>query len=393
MTYADHPDRGRSRLSIQLVVIWIDWYAYHIARFEGLLSSPHLAGRVAGIEMVGGEGVHAGLRFKADLPPHLPVVTLAPSAGWRSVSAWHLSRLLWKELNRKNPAAVLVPGYYTLPAVAAALWARSHDRLSILMTESTAADHKRVWWKERAKGLLLRVLFDRAVTGGNSHRRYLSQLHFPDHLVGRCYDVVDNDGIARRTENFRSLHSPQEFSLPDRPFFLYVGRLAEEKNVGVLLAAWLAYRRDGGDWPLVLVGDGPARQQLEQEAAAEALGSEVLFAGHRTADELTPFYAFAGCFVLPSTREPWGLVVNEAMAASLPVLVSQKCGCAEDLVLEGCNGFHFDPLRPDILQQLMRQIAALPHSERKNMGETSGRRIRAYSPQCFGSEIATLLSM
>ena len=393
MTTATHTDAAPARLSTQLVAIWIDWYAYHIARFQGLLNDPNLRGRVAGIEMVGGEGVHAGLRFKADLPPDLPVRTLAPSASWRSVSAWQLSRLLWKELDALDAAAVLVPGYYTLPAIAAALWARSHNRLSILMTESTAADHRRVWWKERAKSLLLRLLFDRATTGGSAHRRYLSQLQFPDQFVGRYYDVVDNDGIARHTEDFRSQKAPQDFSLPEKPFFLYVGRLAEEKNIEMLVAAWIAYRQEGGDWPLVLVGDGPARPQLEQLAtSAGPMGAEIVFAGHRRAEELTPFYAFAGCFVLPSTREPWGLVVNEAMAASLPVLVSQQCGCAEDLVLQGCNGFHFDPLAPADLQALMRKVGALPAAERIRMGQTSAELIKAYSPQSFGSEIATLLS-
>ena len=393
MKHLDPGGDRASRPTTQVVVIWIDWYAYHIARFRGLLANPALQGRVTGIEMVGGEGVHAGLRFKAELPTELPVITLAPSSSWKSINPWRLSRSLWKKLNVCDSAAVLVPGYYTLPAITAALWAKSHDRLSILMTESTAADHRRAWWKEQIKSLLLRALFDRAVSGGSSHRRYLAQLRFPGELVAGCYDVVDNEGIARLTKNFRSDRTPEDFSLPEMPYFLYVGRLAAEKNVGLLLSAWLAYRREGGTWPLVLVGDGPARAELECLAATEQFGTEITFAGHRRSDELIPFYAFAGCFVLPSTQEPWGLVVNEAMAAHLPVLVSTSCGCAEDLVLQSCNGFHFDPLVSAELQDLMFRMSALSLSARIQMGETSAQRIESYSPQGFGSAIASLLAM
>lgn len=389
---AQKQERSRT-FATEVVAIWIDWYAYHIARFQGLLADPTLGGRVAGIEMVGGEGVHAGLRFKAELPPGLPVRTLSPGGSWRSASRWQLSRLLWQELTRLDAGAVMVPGYYTLPAIAAALWARSHDRISILMTESTASDHRRVWWKERLKSVVLRTLFDRAISGGSAHRRYLEQLHFPEKYVGRCYDVVDNDSIANEVEAVRLQRKPSDFDLPDRPYFLYVGRLAEEKNIGTLVSAWLAYRSDGGSWPLVLVGDGPARPELQSVLAqAGAPPSEVVFAGHRRADELAPFYAFAGCFVLPSTREPWGLVVNEAMAAALPILVSRNCGCAEDLVHESCNGFHFDPLSAQDLQHLLHRINSLAVEQRLHMGQTSGELIKAYSPQCFGAAIATLVS-
>ena len=376
--------------SLQLAVLWIDWYAYHVARFEGLLSHPELSGRVAGVEFVGGVGVHAGLKFREDLPAHLPVETLLPHASWQQVSKIDLSRRVWRHLTRLDPAAVLVPGYYTLPAIAAALWARSHHRVSILMTESTAFDHVRVGWKERAKSLLLRLLFDAAVTGGKAHRRYLEQLNFPSDRVAQAYDVVNNHAIAAAVADART-RDASAFGLPPQPYFLYVGRLAPEKNLEPLLSAWIAFRKAGGTWPLVLVGDGPSASRLQQQARASAFGADVHFPGLRGSRELPPFYAFAGCFVLPSAREPWGLVVNEAMAAGLPVLVSSQCGCADDLVEEGGNGFRFDPASTSELSERLTQIADLAPEIRKRMGETSERIISAYTPQRFGQEIARVL--
>ena len=377
----------------RVAVIWIDWYAYHVARFRGLLETPGLQGHVAGIELVGGVGVHAGLKFREPLPADLPVTTLLEDGNWQDASKLRLSRRLWQALTRLDPDVVLVPGYYTLPGIAAALWARAHGRVSVLMTESTAEDHRRSGPRELAKSLLVRSLFDWAVTGGTAHRRYLAQLGFAEDRVARFYDVVDNTAIAHATSALRS--TPES---PTHPFFLYVGRLAPEKNLAGLVDAWLAYRRGGGAWPLVLAGDGPERTALEQQLAGSPFAADVTFTGLCTSHQLMPLYAAAGCFVLPSTREPWGLVVNEAMAASLPVLVSRRCGCAQDLVEEGKNGYSFDPIARDpaddsvpSLAARLEQIAALSTQTRRQMGRNSAARIRPYSPAGFGSEIATIL--
>ena len=377
--------------STRLVVIWIDWYAYHVARFEGLLSSPALAGRTVGIELVGGGGVHAGLTFREGLPAHLPVETLLPDSSWQQASQLHLARLLWQRLDALDPEAVLVPGYYTLPAIAAALWARSNHRTSLLMTESTAYDHRRTGWKEAGKSALLRALFDGAVTGGKAHRRYLRSLGFPLDRVGRFYDVVGNHALAQHCAGLRA-RGARPAGLPDGPYFLYVGRLAPEKNVRGLLTAWLRFREGGGTWPLVLVGDGPELAAIRAAAQASPYPNDIFLAGHTGSSGLPQFYAFAGCFVLPSSREPWGLVVNEAMAASLPVLVSSRCGSAEDLVEPGENGFTFDPANPEQLTHYLHRIADLSSARRAAMGEASAVRIGAYTPESFGTEIATMIA-
>ncbi len=384
------PDSATARTPppCKLAVIWIDWYPYHVARLRGLMSAPTLAGRVRGVELIGGVGVHTGLKFREELPADLPVQTLSPESSWAEAGQLRLARKLWQHLSRLDPDTVLVPGYYTLPAIAAALWARAHGRQSILMTESTAADHARVGWKEAAKSLLIRALFDSAVTGGAAHQRYLLQLGFPSDRIASFYDVVDNDGIAARTRALRR-QSRQDFSLPET-YFLYVGRLAQEKNVRALIEAWLTYRRNGSAWPLVLVGDGPEAASLRNLAATSPFGSEIHFAGHKGSRDLPAFYAFAGCFVLPSSREPWGLVVNEAMAAGLPVIVSSRCGCAEDLVEPVHNGLTFDPAQPGQLLDCLHTISSSSPERLASMGLQSSKHIARYSPANFGLEIARL---
>lgn len=367
----------------RVAVIWIDWYAYHVARFRGLLAA--MPGQVAGIELVGGIGVHAGLKFREELPADLPIQTLLPERSWREASQWQLARMLWQALSRLDPEVVLVPGYYTLPALAAAVWARLHGSASVLMTESTAGDHQRMGWKEWLKGLGLRALFGWAVSGGKAHVDYLHQLGFPASRIAGCYDVVDNAMFATGTAALRATAT----DAPSKAF-LYVGRLAEEKNVAGLLHAWLQYRAEGGDRPLVLVGDGPEAATLKALAAGSPFAEAVSFPGLRSSRELLPFYADAGCFVLPSTREPWGLVVNEAMAAGLPVLVSDRCGCAPDLVHEGVNGWVFDPEDGARLTALLHTVAALSPEDAARMGRASAEIVAGYTPFKFGQAIASI---
>ncbi len=377
---------------VRVAVIWIDWYAYHVARFAGLCRHPALAGAVAGIELVGGIGVHAGLQFRSALPPDLPVVTLFPAAGWAEAGQWPIARRLWQALSSLDPEVILVPGYYTLPGIAAALWARVHGRKSVLMTESTEGDHVRAAWKEKAKSLLLRGLFGWAIAGGAPHVRYLQALGFPLSRVKRFYDVVDNDGLARQVELLRQASGSGggESAPASSPYFLYIGRLAPEKNVAGLLAAWEAYRAEGGSWPLVLVGDGPEGETLRAQAARSAYAAAIHFAGHTSSAALTRFFAFAGCFVLPSTREPWGLVVNEAMACGLPVLASTRCGCVEDLLREGITGWSFDPESTRELAALLATVQAMGQEEWTAMRRRAREHIAHYSPARFAEEIAAI---
>ena len=102
------PDAATRHTAV--AVIWIDWYPYHVARFTGILSAAGLSGKVIGIELVGGVGVHAGLRFREELPDGLPVLTLMPDSDWQRAGQFRLAIKLWKTLNEVDPPTVLVPG-------------------------------------------------------------------------------------------------------------------------------------------------------------------------------------------------------------------------------------------------------------------------------------------
>ena len=114
----------------------------------------------------------------------------------------------------------------------------------------------------------------------------------------------------------------------------------------------------GVPWSLVLLGDGPLKSDLCHLISDLGLQHCALLPGFKQYDELPVYYGLARAFIHASTIEQWGLVVNEAMASGLPVLVSDRCGCAADLVQEGRNGFSFDPRNVEALAQLMLKISA-----------------------------------
>ena len=140
-------------------------------------------------------------------------------------------------------------------------------------------------------------------------------------------------------------------------------------------------------WDLTLSGSGPLEAQLRDQVAAAGLAGRVEFAGFRQYPDLPDCYARAGALVLPSWSDQWGLVVNEAMAAGLPVLVSENCGCAPDLVRAGVNGWTFAPHDRAALEAGLARVAKLSAAEWEAMGRASRELIAAYSPEAFAQAL------
>lgn len=281
-----------------------------------------------------------------------------------------------------DPQAVVITGYYYPAMRAAAQWARRHGRASVYMGDSQRVDRPRIALREWLKGWWVRRHYDSAFVAGERAADYLTGMGFPRERIWTGYDVVDNDTIASGAADARAAASElrTRLGLPDR-FFLFVGRFSGEKNLPRLLEAYAGYRQAAGRqaWGLVMVGRGP-QDGLLQRRAQEIDG--VVFAGFQQADQLPAYYGLASCLVLPSLSETWGLVVNEAMAAGLPVLVSPRCGCVPELVRSGWNGYLCDPLD---IAGMTRSMAVLssPETDIDAMGAASRRIVDLYTPETW----------
>jgi glycosyltransferase involved in cell wall biosynthesis len=113
--------------------------------------------------------------------------------------------------------------------------------------------------------------------------------------------------------------------------------------------------------------------------------------GFKPYEELPFYYALANAFVHASTTEQWGLVVNEAIASGLPVIVSNRCGCAPELV--NGNGFTFDPTNEDELATRLLEMASLSDEERKQLGDNSYRIAANFAPERFGEGLERAASV
>jgi glycosyltransferase involved in cell wall biosynthesis len=121
------------------------------------------------------------------------------------------------------------------------------------------------------------------------------------------------------------------------------------------------------------------------------LSGDILLSGHiYDFRELIRYYTFAKALILPSSQsEPWGLVVNEAMVAKTPVIVSKQCGCSGHLVEEGKNGFTFDGNSAQELADRMLWMHKYEHLIGV-MGEESWQIVQRYSPENFARTIKLL---
>jgi glycosyltransferase involved in cell wall biosynthesis len=151
-----------------------------------------------------------------------------------------------------------------------------------------------------------------------------------------------------------------------------------------LVDAVALLRRRGIDARAVFIGDGEERAAIIARAAAAGIGDATSITGFVNQAELPAWYAAADALVLPSdSRETWGLVVNEAMAAGVPVVVSDAAGCSVDLVREGENGYTYPCGDVPALADRLAAIATLDHDRRLALGSES-RRIVAR----FGIDVA-----
>ncbi len=316
------------------------------------------------------------------------IVTLLEQGTSRKASAKQLRQRLSRALEDFRPQAVFIPGWSSPAAFIALAWCLQSRVPAVAMSESTAWDERRVGWKEQIKKKFLK-LCSAALAGGQAHREYLGQLGLPPERVFLGYDAVDNDYFAAQSaaRSQRSASS-QPHDLPAK-YFLASNRFIAKKNLFRLIEAYARYRQLAENrnppadiWDLVLLGDGEQRKDLENHIARLGLGRWVRLPGFQQYPDLPAYYGCAQVFIHASTTEQWGLVVNEAMASGLPVLVSNRCGCARDLVAEGRNGFTFDPSNLEELARLMLKVSAdlFPLSD---FGAESRRIIGRWGPDQF----------
>jgi glycosyltransferase involved in cell wall biosynthesis len=298
-------------------------------------------------------------------------------------------RSLLSRASAFNPDVITITGYYDPAQIALLCWAKWKGIRVVLQNESTAVDHLRGGWKEQVKRWIINQC-DGFFCFGSQSANYLIQLGVMPEKILLRKSAVDNNTL--QTVYNRSLpnraNEQSRRSIPPNNF-IFVGRLIGFKNLPALVNAFAEARQKSSNaatWGLILLGDGPEKSSLSQQIEALGLTSSVTFVPSHPWYQVPEFLALSNVLVLPSLSEPWGLVVNEAMACGLPVIVSNRCGCASDLVRDGENGFIFDPQDSSQLSSLLIRFMN-NQVDITSMQVLSKQGIQPYSPEAVALDM------
>ncbi len=315
---------------------------------------------------------------------------------WRRRVGSHSFLLNWgaeMALQQASPDFIVCGGYNYVASWQSMSWAHRNRVPFSLWAESTNRDLRsgRAW----IESLKIRFLrgCDGFVVPGKSAVEYLKRYDVPQEMIFTAPNAVDTQFFAQGAQAIRANAAAhrQTLRLPAR-FFLFAGRLVLEKGTFDLLDAYEALapsvRNEIG---LVFVGDGTARSVLKQRAAFINPGS-IQFAGFAQRESLPAYYALADALVFPTHTDPWGLVVNEAMACGLPVISSDAAGCVSDLVENGWNGRVVSAGDVGQLSSAMDEVAR-DAELRSLMGQRSKERIQQYSPEAWAAGMANAVQM
>jgi len=361
---------------------------YHVARLNAL-------GRRLGADRVQAIEIAAGSTrtpWSAPASGGFGVVRLFPGRDYAELRGGRLRAAVRAALDALRPEAVAVNGWGFVEARAALRWCRATATPAVLMSDS----QDRGGWRWAPREVVKRAfvsMADSAFVAGARHAAYVERLGMAPGRVILGYDVVDNAHFRDGAERARAdAGAAARLGLPPR-YFLCCARFIPEKNLPALLDAYARYvvASPPAPWDLVLVGDGPLGPRLRSAARALGVGERVRFTGPVQHPELPAYYGLASALVLPSASDTWGLVVNEAMAAGLPVLVSRACGCVPELVREGVNGFTFDPRDRAALAALLARVATAPDLEA--MGRASRELVAAFTPETFAENMERAIDL
>ena len=367
---------------MKLLVIFPNFGPYHMARLRGAAAMPEWT-RCVGLEIAAQEALYPWQTAREDLGFTLETLL---SGTLEEIAAKEISQKLIAYLDNAQPDIVAICGYERAEMRAALGWCKRHKKIAVLMSDSKRDDAPRKAWKEAIKKRIVRR-FDAGLVAGAAHRSYLISLGIPDNRIFDGYDVVDNAAFAALADKWR-----EQPRLVEKPYFLTVNRFVERKNLARVVEAWSDYRShvarnfpEQTAWDLVLCGAGEEEENLREQVRMIGLEG-VHFTGFVQQNEVARWMAHAGAFVHAALQDQWGLVVNEAMACGLPILLSQACGCAPELLQADRNGWTFDPTRADELSERMSFLAhEISDQRRTELGAASREIIAQWPPERFGA--------
>lgn len=291
--------------------------------------------------------------------------------------------LIWRRVNPTNYRLLHLAGWGH-PLLATILCMAMMRNIPVVMESDTPFGQISSPWKRVIKRFLYPLLFripKQFLPGGTRQAKYLQYFGVEDQRIHIAHMTVDVEAISVYT---RRLTAEQKNgfrhnnNIPNEGVcILYVGRLEPHKGLFDLFEAFVSLQAEKKDVHLLIAGSGSLQNIVEDKVQENPFFH---YLGHLKDKQVWDAYSIADIFILPSLFEPWGLVVNEAMAAGLPVIVTDGTGCVDDLVLDGVTGIIIPAANPRALATALRHM--VDNTEmRQTMGMAGSRIISGWTQQ------------
>lgn len=287
---------------------------------------------------------------------------------------------IWDAVRRGGFDALWIHGH-GVAANLIALAAAKVSGIPVFMRCETHLGLPRARWQVALRKPLMSMLYqicDGFLAIGSANRDFYRAMGVSDNRISFVPYTVDNARfIAKATLSVEQrLATRERYGISSyRPAILYVSKFMRRKHPDHLVEAARRLMTEGLAFDLVLAGSGEMRAELEQLTRDLP---NVIMPGFINQQEMPTLLGACDIFVLPSEDEPWGLIVNEAMCAGLPVVVSSEVGCVADLVEEGGNGHTFQARDIEGLIDALRPIVS-DRGLRKAMSDRSRELIEGWS--------------
>jgi glycosyltransferase involved in cell wall biosynthesis len=276
---------------------------------------------------------------------------------YESIPWYKMITSLTVDLVKNRSDLVVLPGYHRAEYWAMLIICVLLRRKRAVFCDSTAFDQERSAWKDKAKAFFFRWCDGFFCYGSRSKEYVASYGVDPRKIYDGCQAAALAHGYDAAA--IRAYYGSYSSSAAASSRFLYVGRLSTEKGLFDLLDAFCRIHRENREATLALAGSGLMEEQLRQRIKALGLESAVTLLGTKSPEEIGRLLMSSAAMILPSYREPWGLVVNEALSFGCPVVASNICGCVPELVIDGVTGYSFRAGDVGALAQAMSDVLLL----------------------------------
>ncbi|MBS1504367.1 MAG: glycosyltransferase, partial [Bacteroidetes bacterium] len=253
---------------------------------------------------------------------------LFPEQSFSELSVHKLKNALFAKLDEIDPDVVISGSIVFFSGALGIRWAKNHQKKFIMFDDAKPSQVKRNLLVQSIKDLITRQI-DGIWLPTKDYDAEYAGLDKNNVVFFHGYNCINN-------EIFK-FNSSREIV---GKVIVCVARLVPIKNLDNLLRAWKLIETKNPDYKLVIIGDGPEFEHLNHLKTNLKL-DRVVFLGAVNNTDIPTYFYNASAFILPSLSESWGLVVNEALAAGLPVLLSNKINARNSLLREGVNGFAF----------------------------------------------------